>query len=57
MRRFLFLMILAMPSLLFAQTANTVFEKTKNMKRQSGFFTFYVDETTGKIWLDIDKIG
>ena len=50
-------MILAMPSLLFAQTANTVFEKTKNMKRQSGFFTFYVDETTGKIWLDIDKIG
>jgi hypothetical protein len=27
------------------------------MKRQSGFFTFYVDETTGKIWLDIDKIG
>ena len=57
MRRFLFLMTLAMPSLLFAQTANTVFEKTKNMKRQSGFFTFYVDETTGKIWLDIDKIG
>ena len=27
------------------------------MKRQSGFFTFYVDEAAGKIWLDIDKIG
>ena len=57
MRRFLFLMLLVIPSLAFAQTANSVFEKTKNMKRQSGFFTFYVDETTGKIWLDIDKIG
>ena len=57
MRRFLFLMLLVIPSLIFAQPANTVFEKTKNMKRHAGFFTFYVDEATGKIWLDIDKIG
>jgi hypothetical protein len=57
MRRFLFLIILVIPSLVFAQTANVVFEKTKNMKRQSGFFTFFVDEATGKIWLDIDKLG
>ena len=57
MRRFLFLIILVIPSFVFAQTTNIVFEKTKNMKRQSGFFTFFVDEATGKIWLDIDKIG
>ena len=57
MRRFLFLMLLVIPSLIFAQPANTVFEKTKTMKRHAGFFTFYVDEATGKIWLDIDKIG
>lgn len=50
-------MLLLIPSLIFAQPANTVFEKTKNMKRHAGFFTFYVDEATGKIWLDIDKIG
>ncbi|MEY4823714.1 MAG: hypothetical protein RLZZ75_627, partial [Bacteroidota bacterium] len=57
MRRFLFLIILVIPSFVFAQTANIVFEKTKNMKRQSGFFTFFIDEATGKIWLDIDKLG
>ena len=57
MRRFLFLLMLIIPSFVFAQTANIVFEKTKNMKRQSGFFTFFIDEVSGKIWLDIDKIG
>lgn len=31
-------------------------EKTANMEKYSGFFTFYWDETTGKIWLEIDKI-
>ncbi len=36
---------------------NKISEKTENMKQYSGFFTFYWDESTGKIWLEIDKIN
>ncbi len=57
MRRFLFLIILVIPSFVFAQIANIVFEKTKNIKRQPGFFTFFVDDATGKIRIVLDKVG
>jgi hypothetical protein len=57
MRRLLLLLIFLAPALVFAQTTNVVFEKTKNMKRQVGFFNFFIDDASGKIWLDIDKIG
>ncbi len=30
-------------------------EKTKGMKQQNGFFTFWQDDTSGRIWLQIDK--
>ncbi len=34
----------------------TIEEKTKDLKKQEGFFNFYWDENAGKIWLEIDKI-
>ncbi len=33
---------------------STIPEKTRGMKRHSGFFNFYWDEAAGKIWLEID---
>ncbi|MCH7680327.1 DUF5117 domain-containing protein, partial [candidate division KSB1 bacterium] len=33
----------------------TIKEKTGDMKKYSGFFDFYWEEKTGKIWLEIDK--
>ena len=37
------------------KTVTTIPEKTKNMQKYEGYFTFYWDETEGKIWLEIDK--
>ncbi len=34
----------------------TIEEKTKDLKKQEGFFNFYWDENAGKIWLEIDKV-
>ena len=31
-------------------------EKTKGLKKYEGFFNFYWEENTGKIWLEIDKL-
>ncbi len=39
---------------LFAQTPD-IAEKTKGMEKYPGYFTFYWDNTTAKIWLEIDK--
>jgi len=33
----------------------TIAQKTKGMVKYSGFFPFYWEERTGKIWLEIDK--
>lgn len=38
-----------------AQTTSKIAEKTKNMKRYDGYFTFWWDATNGKIWLQVDK--
>jgi len=32
-------------------------EKTKEMDKYTGFFTFYWDQTKGKIWLEIDRFN
>jgi hypothetical protein len=40
----------------FAQTTVSISEKTKNMKAYNGFLTYYWDESTGKVWLQIDKL-
>lgn len=43
-------------TLSFAQTIPSISEKTKNMKAFNGFLTYYWDESTGKVWLQIDKL-
>ncbi|MEM8907267.1 MAG: DUF5117 domain-containing protein [Bacteroidota bacterium] len=35
--------------------ANTIEAKTAGMEKYPGFFNFWWDETTGKIWLEIDR--
>ena len=35
---------------------NSIAEKTKNMKVFDGYFKFYYEEKSGKIWLEIDKL-
>ncbi|MGG9963130.1 zinc-dependent metalloprotease [Ferruginibacter sp. SUN106] len=39
----------------FAQTANPIAEKTKRMKLYKGFVDFYWDDSTGKVWLQLNK--
>lgn len=62
MRKVLFLLLLA-PFSLLAQNAATgkqglpsIEEKTNGLKKYEGYFPFYWDENTGKIWLEVDKI-
>jgi hypothetical protein len=38
-----------------AQTPSKISDKTKNMKRYDGYFTFWWDAVNGKIWLQVDK--
>lgn len=49
--RFLFFLLL--PLLLNAQSLE---DKTKNLKAYKGFMNFYLDEKTGKIFLEINKL-
>jgi hypothetical protein len=51
--RFLLLFFLV-PFFVHAQSVS-IAEKTKTMKAYNGFKPFYWDESTGKIWLQIDK--
>jgi hypothetical protein len=39
-----------------AQTTSKIADKTKNMKRYDGYFTFWWDAANGKIWLLADKL-
>ncbi len=55
MRRLLLLFILS-PILLTAQKLPSIEEKTRDLKKQQGFFNFYWDENTGKIWLEVEAI-
>jgi hypothetical protein len=55
LQRFILFFFL-IPFVVQAQTVNPIVEKTKNMKSYTGFFNFYWEESTGKIWLQIDKL-
>lgn len=39
----------------FAQKTPSITEKTKGFEKQEGYFTYYWDETEGKIWLEIES--
>ena len=43
-------------SISIAQQGSTIAEKTKGMKLYNGFINYYWDESTGKIWLQIDEL-
>ncbi|WP_347156895.1 zinc-dependent metalloprotease [Pontibacter chitinilyticus] len=53
--------LLVLPLLLsaaaVAQKLPDIGTKTAGMKKYPGYFTFYYDDNTGKIWLEIDKLN
>ena len=55
MRFALFIFLIA-PIFIKAQSPNAIEEKTKHMQAYNGFFNFYRDDSTGKIWLQINKL-
>jgi len=40
-----------------SESLKTIEEKTANMEKLEGYFTFYWDAINGKIWLEIDKFN
>lgn len=57
MRSFLLALVCICSITATAQTPSKIAEKTKNMKRYDGYFTFWWDAGSGKIWLLVDKFG
>lgn len=55
MRKYFFLLLL-LPLFTAAQKLSTIEEKTNGLKKYEGYFTFYWDENTGKLWLEVDKL-
>lgn len=62
MRKYFFLLLL-LPLSIAAQNLPagrqglpTIEEKTNGLKKYEGYFNFYWDENTGKVWLEVDKL-
>ncbi len=55
MRKFLLLMLL-MPALVHSQTIPSIADKVKNMKTYPGFLNFYWSDSSGKLFLEINKL-
>src|SRR5215203_3964433 len=54
--KFTLLLLLFLPFIVLAQKLPGIEEKTTGLKKYEGFFNFYWDDATGKIWLDINKL-
>ncbi|GHA55462.1 zinc-dependent metalloprotease [Pontibacter akesuensis] len=52
----LLLLPLFLSNLAQAQSLPSIASKTEGMQRFPGYFTYYDDDATGKIWLEIDKL-
>ncbi len=52
-----FVFLLFFSPAVFAQKLPAIEEKTKDMKKLEGFMNFYWEESTGKIWLQINKLN
>lgn len=50
-----FILLLALFTVSLTKAA-TIEDKTKSMKAYKGFFDFYIDDSTGKVWLQINKL-
>ena len=55
MRKFFFGLFCLCVLFANGQTNSKIADKTKNMKRYDGYFTFWWDAINGKIWLQVDK--
>jgi hypothetical protein len=55
MRKYFFLLLL-LPLTIAAQKLPTIEEKTNGLKKYEGYFNFYWDENSGKVWLEVDKL-
>ncbi len=57
MKKFTFLLIITITmSFIVYSQPQPISEKTPDMDKFPGYFTFYWDEEAGKIWLEIDKL-
>ncbi len=56
MRRLIALLIAFSPLISLAQNLPSIEDKTKGSKKYEGYLNYYWDETTGKIWLEVDKL-
>ena len=45
-----FSLLLLLPLFTTAQKLPSIEEKTNGLKKYEGYFTFYWDENTGKVW-------
>jgi len=50
------LLLLLLPLFTTAQKLPAIEEKTNGLKKYEGYFNFYLDENTGKVWLEVDKL-
>jgi hypothetical protein len=55
--KYLFILLLFFSFAAFAQKLPAIEEKTKEMKKQPGFLNFFWEESSGKIWLEINKLN
>ncbi len=55
MRKYFFLLLL-LPLSIAAQKLPTIEEKTNGLKKYEGYFNFYWDENSGKVWLEVNKL-
>src|SRR5256885_11216936 len=56
MIRFLFMPLFFISSFAIGQKLPSMEEKTMGFKKYEGFLNFYWDESSGKIWLDINRL-
>lgn len=55
--RILWLLVALLPAFAKAQTLPTIEEKTKGLTRTDGFVPFYLDESSGKLWLEFNQLN
>ena len=53
--RILLLLLCSLPLHAFTQSLPTIEEKTKDLEKQEGYFTFYKDKNNGKLWLQVPE--
>src|SRR3978361_1970370 len=54
--KFCCLLFLLITSVANAQGLPSIEEKTRGLTKYGGYLNFYWDESTGKLWLEIDKL-